>query len=165
MKRETDSSERDEALPAKTGSAPPDDTVDRDEILKRRAVFIASAVAGLSLASCDTAPPQPCLSIEYVDPNRDASGASGATTGGESTDATSGATSGGATGGGATGGGATTGGANDPITPRTADAGAGPLPSRPDGGPPMPCLSPPPQPCLKVAPPPQPCLTPVNPKK
>ncbi len=41
-----------------------DDTVDRDAILRRRAMLVAAAVAGLSACGGrDEPPPEPCLSI------------------------------------------------------------------------------------------------------
>ena len=51
---------RDEHDETPDEAAPDSDAEDRAAILKRRAVFIASAIAGLTLASCD-GEPQPCL--------------------------------------------------------------------------------------------------------
>jgi hypothetical protein len=129
-----------------------DDSDDRSEedraaILRRRAVFVASAVAGLGLASscgesgtpracldvsrpepatteAATAEPQPCLDI--APPVVEDAGVPQSNDGG-----------------------------TDAGSPTGADAGV-------DGGKPQPCLrkAPPPTSCLKVAPPPPPqvCL-------
>lgn len=125
---------------------------DRAAILRRRAVFLASAVAGLGLAaSCgDPATPQPCLEMSEPPPT-----ASGPDTAAPQPcldvapppqpclevaapeDA------------GPPDAGGTDAGVTDP------DAGR-------DAGQPQPCLrKAPPQACLKVVP--QPCLTPVKP--
>jgi hypothetical protein len=133
------------------------DSEDRDAILKRRAMFIASAVAGITLGACDrdASSPLPCLTVEM--PRADG----GVGEGGE----------------GATGGGASDAGpvASQPDAGQEdEDAGAPPvpclsiaLPPDADAGAPRPqvCLSPikppplkpppapPPQVCLKMAPP------------
>lgn len=120
-----------------------EDEQERAAILKRRSMFIASALATLTLpvmaSSCD---PQPCLNISAPDPTTTASeapdaGASATTDPPPPPDA----------------------GPQPCLSPPPYDAGVVQEPP-PDAGPaptpPQPCLSPPPQPCLKKAPPPPP---------
>jgi hypothetical protein len=130
------------------------DAEDRDAILKRRAIFITSALAGLSLAvSCEPRPqpclepplsphlqesaPQPCLSVPIQRPDAGAmiedAGAADAGDAGRGSDA---------------------GPGDGGITRDAGSSDAG----SPDGGPrPQPCLRvkppPPPTPCLKMLPP------------
>ena len=115
-----------------------EDAEDRAAILRRRAVFIASAVAGLGVAGC-FGDPRPCLDV-YVPPNP-------------------------STGTG-TGTGATTDGDPAPCltvaVPETPDAGTPTPPDPLDGGQ-TDADPPPPAPCLKVAPP-RPCLSPPAPR-
>lgn len=122
-----------------------EDAEDRAAILRRRAVFIASAIAGLGVVSC-SGDPRPCLDV-YVPPDPDAGAADDA---GDPVPCLSVA-----------------------LPPPTVDLDAGappdatppptPSPDAGDGGDPMP------RPCLKVAPrpSPQPCLSqlPPDPKK
>lgn len=114
-----------------------DDAEDRAAILRRRALFIASAVAGLGVAvGCSD--PQPCLSVAPLPHPSDTTPYPADTT--------------------------TTANPGPcltvlPADPPPDDAGAPPVQP-----PPKPADSgPPPQACLKVAPP-RPCLTVVPPQ-
>ena len=122
---------------------------DRAAILRRRAVFLASAVAGLGLAtSCGDSTPRPCLDFGRPEPAGSA----------EETSATG------------SGGAAPQPCLNAPPQPcleiaPPPDAGVEGTDAGVDAGLPQPCLrkappqQPPPGPCLKVAPPPlAPCL-------
>lgn len=112
---------------------------DRSAILRRRALFVASALAGLSADGCrDNPPPQPCLSQIATPPDA-----------GDTVTIPMPCLT--------------------PLpNPDAGEPTAPPVPSEePDAGPPpQPCLSPPPHPCLSIAPPPQPpphpCLTPLR---
>lgn len=133
---ETDTPANSDAEARETPGAE-DAEADRAAILKRRAMFVASAIASIGIASCsDTAEPQPCLEFEIPPPP---SAASSSPQPQPCLDVT------------------------PPPQPclspqpcldmaipeEQTDAGTG------DAGTPQPCLrfAPPPQPCLKVAPP------------
>ena len=114
---------------------------ERAAILKRRAKFVASALAGLSLAaSCsDAAPPGACLKMSPPDEESPTATGSGSATPPVSATAS----------------------AEPPDAGVDAgeDAGADSSASSSASAPPQPCLEmAPPRPCLKVAPPPRPCL-------
>jgi hypothetical protein len=59
-----------------------DDRIDRDAILKRRLLFIGTALVGLSACSGKAEPPpEPCLSPPPLDPPADTSSTTDASTG------------------------------------------------------------------------------------
>lgn len=112
------------------------DSEDRDAILKRRAMFIASAVAGITLGACDrdASSPLPCLSVERPRPDA-GSGEGGQGPGGSADDAG--------------------------LVAAPPDAGTG---GEDAGAPPVPCLSIAPPPDADAgAPRPQVCLSPMKP--
>ncbi len=120
---------------------------DRAAILRRRAVFVASAVAGLGLAAgCAESAPRPCLDISVPEPSGQATAQP--TQSAEPQACLQLASP------------------PQPCLDLAAPEDAG-LTGIEDGGrdagQPRPCLrkappAPPPKPCLKVAPPPQACL-------
>ena len=132
------------------------DEEDREAILARRAVFIASAIAGLAGIGCSDGKPTPCLSATVLDvppqpclsppPMQPDAGAT-IDGGGLPADADGGVADAGAGDAGAGDAGAGDAGASD-AGPR--DAGA----RKPPGAKPQPCLTQPrPQPCLIMVPP------------
>lgn len=130
------------ADPSLNTAAHDEEAEDRAAILRRRAVFIASAIAGLGVAGC-SGDPRPCLDV-YVPPDSPDAGADASTDAdAEPVPCLSVALS----------------AAPGPTeVPEDLDAGApGPgATSTQDGGPrPRPCLKVAPRPCLS---PPRPCL-------
>jgi hypothetical protein len=126
---------------------------DRSAILRRRAVFVASAIAGLTFPACTDPRPQPCLDISIPTPPSAGASASAEVDAGVDP--------------------ATDAGVDDAAVPRPClseapdhqSSGSAPRPCLKGILPtPRPCLDmPPPQVCLEMAPPPpsappRPCL-------
>jgi hypothetical protein len=130
----------DDETPAEGAEEDAQEREERAAILKRRAKFVASAIAGLSLAaSCSDAGPGACLKMSAPDGDKPTTtGTASATASATSEPPDAGVDA----------------GEVDAGTSSSASSSASASQTAP-----QPCLEvAPPRPCLKIAPPPKPCL-------